>query len=176
MEKFCEEQLNSQTVYNGKIFSVSHDEVRLPNDKKSFRDVVHHNGGVVIAALDGDSVILVKQYRYCIGEELFELPAGKLDKEGETPLDAAKRELTEETGYSAKNWIDLGFIYSSPGFSSEKLYLFLAMDLVKTQQNLEEDEFIEIYKYTLDEVKQMIKEGKIKDAKTICALMRAVSV
>lgn len=130
--EFKEKTLDSQMMYDGRIIKVYKDNVELADGKKSFREVVRHSGGVVILAFkDEDTILLVKQYRYPIGEIVLELPAGKLEK-GEDPFEAAKRELEEETGYCANKWTDLGYINTSPGFSDEKLYLYLAQDLEYT--------------------------------------------
>ena len=160
-------------MYDGRIIKVYKDNVELADGKKSFREVVRHSGGVVILAFkDEDTILLVKQYRYPIGETVLELPAGKLEK-GEDPFEAAKRELEEETGYCANKWTDLGYINTSPGFSDEKLYLYLAQDLEYTHCHPDEGEIIQAFEYKYDDVLKMIDNGEINDAKTICGLMRA---
>ena len=160
-------------MYDGRIIKVYKDNVELADGKKSFREVVRHSGGVVILAFkDEDTILLVKQYRYPIGETVLELPAGKLEK-GEDPFEAAKRELEEETGYCANKWTDLGYINTSPGFSDEKLYLYLAKDLEYTHCHPDEGEIIQAFEYKYDDVLKMIDNGEINDAKTICGLMRA---
>lgn len=174
MEEFFEKQTDSKIVYRGKIIDVTKDEVLLCNGKTAQRDVVHHKGGVAIVAIQENKILLVKQYRYPIQDVLLELPAGKLDKENETPLITAKRELKEETGFSAAKWQELGFVYSTPGFSNEKLYLFLAKELIQGEQNLEDDEFIKYEFFDILKIKEMIKSNKITDAKTICAITRAL--
>ena len=176
MENLKEKQLNSQEIYNGKVFRVTHDEVELANEHKSFRDVVHHNGGVVIVAENDNKILMVQQYRYATKEALYELPAGKLDKQGEDVLSAAKRELEEETGYNADIWESLGYIWTSPGFCSEKLYLFKASNLTFKGQHLDEGEILNYLSIEKDKVFNMIKSGEINDAKTICALMRAYKI
>ncbi|MBQ8887757.1 MAG: NUDIX hydrolase [Candidatus Gastranaerophilales bacterium] len=176
MENLKEKQLNSQEIYSGKVFRVTHDEVELANDYKSFRDVVHHNGGVVIVAEKDNKILMVQQYRYATKQALYELPAGKLDKQGEDVLSAAKRELEEETGYNAQNWESLGYIWTSPGFCSEKLYLFKASNLTFRGQHLDEGEILNYLSIEKDKVFNMIKTGEINDAKTICALMRAYKI
>ena len=173
MENFEEKFINSQKIYDGKVFKVTKDDVKLSNGSLKFREVVHHRGGVVIAAIKDDKILLVRQFRYPTGQTLTELPAGKLDKEGETVLDAAKRELEEETGYIAKKWTDLGFIWTTPGFCSEKLYLFKAEDLTFAGQKPDEDEIINYFEADKNLVFEMIKTGKINDSKTICAISRA---
>lgn len=176
MENLKEKQLNSQEIYSGKVFRITHDEVELSNGYKSFRDVVHHNGGVVIVAEKDNKILMVQQYRYATNEALYELPAGKLDKQGEDVLSAAKRELEEETGYNAQNWESLGYIWTSPGFCSEKLYLFKASNLTFKGQHLDEGEILNYLSIEKNKVFNMIKTGEINDAKTICALMRAYKV
>lgn len=171
--EFKEKTLDSQMMYDGRIIKVYKDNVELADGKKSFREVVRHSGGVVILAIkDYDKILLVKQYRYPIGETVLELPAGKLEK-GEDPFEAAKRELEEETGYCANKWTDLGYINTSPGFSDEKLYLYLAQDLEYTHCHPDEGEIIQAFEYKYDDVLKMIDNGEINDAKTICGLMRA---
>lgn len=171
--EFKEKTLDSQMMYDGRIIKVYKDNVELADGKKSFREVVRHSGGVVILAFkDEDTILLVKQYRYPIGETVLELPAGKLEK-GEDPFEAAKRELEEETGYCANKWTDLGYINTSPGFSDEKLYLYLAQDLEYTHCHPDKGEIIQAFEYKYDDVLNMIDNGEINDAKTICGLMRA---
>ena len=173
MEKLFEKTLDTTEIYSGKVFNVTHDEVELCDGYKSFRDVVHHNGGVVIVAEVDNKILMVQQFRYPTKEILYELPAGKLDKQGEDVLSAAKRELEEETGYIAQNWESLGFIWTSPGFCSEKLYLFKASNLSFKGQHLDEGEILNYLSIEKEEAFNMIKTNKINDAKTICALMRA---
>ncbi len=172
MTKFFEKTLTSETVYKGKIFDIKHDEVELSNGAKSFRDIVVHPGGVVIVAEKNNKIILVKQYRYAISEAIFELPAGKLEY-GEDPFEAAKRELREETGYFATDWDSLGYINPSAGICNEKLYLYKAKITDFVGQAPDENEIIDYLEFDKNEVFDMIKNGKINDAKTICGLMRA---
>lgn len=172
-----EKTLTSDVVYDGKIITVYKDEVELSTGKTSFREVVEHSGGVVILALckkDGvEKVLMVKQFRYPLKHALLELPAGKLEK-GEDPFEAAKRELKEETGYIAEKWQDLGYVFTSPGYSDEKLYLYKAEDLEFVGECPDEGEILIEYEYTIDEIKKMIKNNEITDAKTICAVMRGL--
>ena len=173
MMKMTETMLDTSEIYRGKVFTVTRDNVELSNNKKTIREVVHHNGGVVIAAETDNKILMVKQFRYPTGEVLYELPAGKLDKENEEIFNAAKRELEEETGYIAKNWQNLGFIWTSPGFCNEKLYLYKASDLTYKGQKLDEGEILDYVAIDKEEVFNMIKDGRINDSKTIAALMRA---
>lgn len=173
MKELFEKKLNSTEIYKGKVFTITCDDVELSDGYKSKREVVHHSGGVVIVAQTDNKILMVRQFRYATKEALYELPAGKLDKQGEDILSAAKRELEEETGYNAKNWESLGYIWTSPGFCSEKLYLFKASDLTFKGQHLDEGEVLDYLSIDKEEVFKMIKSGEINDAKTICALMRA---
>ncbi len=173
MEKLFEKTINSQEIYNGRVFRITRDDVELSDGYKTTREVVHHRGGVVIASEKEGKILMVKQFRYPTKEVLYELPAGKLDKAGEEILDAAKRELEEETGYTANTWEPLGFIWTSPGFCSEKLYLFKASDLTQTHQHLDEGEVLDYIAIDREEVFKMVKDGRINDSKTISALMRA---
>ncbi len=170
---FEEKTLNSKVVYEGKVITVLKDDVVVSDGHKSFREVVLHSGGVVIVALkDDDTILLVKQYRYPLKSVNIELPAGKLEY-GENPDDASKRELEEETGYCAKVWKALGYINTTPGICTEKLYLYSAKDLEFIGEHPDEGEIIKCYEYKISEVFEMIKSGEINDAKTICALTRA---
>lgn len=169
---FEEKTITSEYVYRGRVIDVKRDEILIPNGHESDREVVEHSGGVVIIALDGDKIPLVRQYRYPIKSVSLELPAGKLEK-GENPDSAAKRELREETGYVSEDWQSLGYIYTSPGFCDEKLYLYFATNLIFKSQNPDEDEIIQCEEYSIDEVLSMIDNGIINDSKTICAIMRA---
>lgn len=171
--KFEEKTLSSECVYDGKIMKVCRDDVEIATGKKSFREIVHHSGGVVIAALkDENTILAVKQFRYPLKQTIVELPAGKLEI-GENPDLAAARELEEETGYKAKNWKSLGFIYTSPGYSDEKLHLYLATDLEFVGEHPDDGEILKVYEFPLDNFIEDVKNGKISDAKTVCAIMRA---
>ena len=128
---FEEKTLDSKIVFDGRIVKVFNDDVKLSDGTKAFREVVKHSGGVVILAIKENKILMVKQFRYPMKEVMLELPAGKLEK-GEDPFLAAKRKLEEETGYCANKWTDLGFVYTSPGYSDEKLYLYKAEDLYYT--------------------------------------------
>ncbi len=172
MDKYCEKTLSSEIVYNGRVFNVKKDNVELSDGYKTTREVVLHNGGVVIVAEYDNKIVLVRQCRYAVSDVLLELPAGRLEKD-EEPLAAAKRELTEETGFKAAKWTDLGFICTSPGFTSEKLYLYLAQDLEFVKQNPDVGEIIDYELFPIAEIEAMIKNNIINDAKTICGLMRA---
>jgi len=173
MAELFEKTLSSEKIYDGKVFRVTKDIVKLSNGEQTLREVVHHNGGVVIAAEKDGKILFVKQYRYPAQSAIYELPAGKLDKGNEDILSAAKREFEEETGYTANKWEAMGFVWSSPGFCSEKLYLFKASELSYKSQNLDEDEILDCIAIEKDKVFDMIKSGEINDSKSISAIMKA---
>lgn len=164
--------IKSETVFNGKVFDVRVDEIQY-NDtgNKSFRQVaVHPGGAVVVPVKDDGKIILITQYRYPHNEVVLELPAGKLEK-GEDPMECAKRELTEETGYSAKEITKLGKIFTTPGFCSEVLHIYLAKGLKAGNHAREEgEEDIQLVELSLDEIEEKIKSGEIVDAKTISGI------
>lgn len=169
---FAEKTIHSETVFTGRVVKVYKDDVELSDGTKSFREVVRHSGGVVILAVKDTKILMVKQFRYPMKEVLLELPAGKLEQ-NEDPFKAAKRELEEETGYCANKWTDLGFVYTSPGYSDEKLYLYKAEDLEFTQCHPDDGEILEPLEIEINEIMKMIGNGEINDAKTLCALMRS---
>ena len=170
--EFTEKTINSQLIFDGRVVKLYKDKIELPTGQESLREVVKHSGGVVIFARKEDKVLLVKQFRYPMKEVLYELPAGKLEI-GEDPFEAAKRELEEETGYCANKWTDLGYVYTSPGYSDEKLYLYMAEDLEFTHCHPDEGEILQALEYSYEDVLKMIANGEINDAKTLCAIMRA---
>lgn len=170
---FEEKTLSETKSFDGKFIKASTYDVELANGQKAIREVMHHPGGVVVVAQkDENTILMVKQYRYPIKQVSLELPAGRLEP-GENPDLAIKRELEEETGYVAKTWKSLGYIYTTPGICDEKLYLYYATDLKFKKQNPDVGEIIEFYEYKISDVFNLIKNGEINDAKTICALTRA---
>jgi ADP-ribose pyrophosphatase len=166
--------LSSRESYRGPVFCVTTDEVIEPTGVRARRDVVHHTGSVVILAVDESSgdphVLLEKQYRHAAGRFLLELPAGRID-EGEKPLKAAKRELLEETGYSARSWKRILHFWASPGFVAEAMSLFLARGLRPGAAQPEDDEVIELKLVPLEKAVSMIFKGTIQDAKTIAGVL-----
>ena len=170
MNRDQHETYKRKAVFEGKVVRLYLDQVRLPNGRDVEREVVLHWGAVGMLPLDGDDgVYLVRQYRHATGEDLLEIPAGKL-LPGEDPLECAKRELMEEIGYSATEWIKLAFFYTSPGFSDEMLHLYLARNLEEGIACPEEDEFLEIVHLPLAEALAMVARGEIKDSKTVAGL------
>jgi len=168
-----EKTLSSLSIFNGQIIQVRKDTVLLQNGNTSTREIVSHPGGVAILPIDDQKrVTLVRQFRKPLESTLLEVPAGKLDG-GEDPYTCAVRELKEETGFTAKTILPLGFAYLSPGFCDEKIHLFIAKDLEKGAMQLDEDEFLSLETYPLKELITWVEEGKILDAKSIILLLRA---
>ncbi len=171
MELF-EKTLDSDVKFDGRILKLKVDSVQLPDGSASSREVVCHNGGAGILPLSKDgNVALVKQFRYPYKEVIYEIPAGKIDA-GETPYQAVERELFEEVGGKSDNIIDLGIIYPSPGYTNEKIYIFLAQNTIFEQQKLDEGEFLEVEYFDFDKVLEMIEQNIIKDSKTIIAVLK----
>ncbi len=168
--------LKSKVSFQGKVFSVVTDKVTEPGGVTSTRDVIRHNGSVVILAVDTSenpadpSILLERQYRYAAGQFLLELPAGRIEP-GEAPLAAAKRELIEETGFRARRWSRLVRYYASPGFLSETMQVFLAEDIRPGIAQPEEDEKISLHPVPLSELLAQIHAGKILDGKTILSVL-----
>ena len=170
--ELTETKLSGHTVYHGRIVNIHMDEVRLPNGKTSQREIVEHPGGVVILPLDERmQVVTVTQYRYAMGMAMTELPAGKLEA-GEDPFEAAKRELSEECGLTADNFIDLGVVYATVGYDSEKIYLWAATGLHEVKQHLDAGEFLDVVKMPFDKALGLVMDGTIKDSKTQVALLK----
>lgn len=167
---FKEKTITSKTIFSGKVINLRIDEVETVNNNVATREIVEHNGGVGIVALDGDKILLVKQYRRPFDEAVLEIPAGKLEK-GEEPLSCAFRELEEETGYKTNELKLITVIYPTPGFCTEKLYIYFTDKLIKSKTNFDEDEYLELYRYSLTEAIDMIKNAEIKDAKTIIGIL-----
>ena len=167
-----EQTLDRRLIFDGKVIRVTLDTVRLENGDTSMREVVHHHGGACIMPVtDNGEVYLVRQFRYALGEEMWELPAGKLEA-GEDPFEAAKRELEEECGVTADEYIPLGCIYPTVGYDSEKIHIWIARGLHATRQHLDEDEFLDVHKLPFDQVLQMVLDNTIRDSKTVAAVLR----
>jgi ADP-ribose pyrophosphatase len=165
-----EKTMKCDRIYEGKIINLRIDTVELPEKKYSKREIVEHPGGVGIVPVTEDNcVVLVKQYRKAINRIILEIPAGKLEV-NEEPRETAIRELKEETGYEADELKYLLEFYTSPGFSNEKIYLFLASGLKEGLQELDDGEYCEIEKYDIEELFKMIHRGEIIDSKTIIGI------
>ena len=168
-----EEQIDSKTLFEGNILKLSVDTVKLPDGRHATREMVTHPGAVGIVPITQDGkFVLVRQYRYPIGQITLEIPAGKLEA-GEEIDACAKRELVEETGFIAGQMKKVTAIYTTPGFSNEIIHLYVARDLKKTQQHLDDDEFINVEYYSPQEIKQFIKNSVICDAKSLVGLLMA---
>ena len=170
--KLFEKTLDSDMVYDGKIIKVYRDDALLPNGMTAHREVVHHIGAVAVLAIDKDeNAYFVNQYRYPVQKELFEVPAGKMEL-GEIPLECAKRELKEECGVEAEKWTELGPIYTTPGFTDEIIWLFVAEELSEVNQQLDDDEFLNVEKLPLKDVFDKVVKGTVPDAKTQILVLR----
>ncbi|MFD1176279.1 NUDIX hydrolase [Paenibacillus puldeungensis] len=168
-DKLKETTVSTKPVFTGKVISLQIDTVQLPDGALATREIVKHPGAVAVLALRNDRLLLVDQYRQAMGRCELEIPAGKLEK-GEDPMEAAKRELQEETGYRCDKITHLHSFYTSPGFADEIIHLYWTDQLTAGEMALDEDEFIEVYEVTLEEAQQYIIEGRIADAKTIMAV------
>jgi len=167
-----EKTLSVKEIFKGHVVRLTLDQVELENGETSLREVVHHRGGACIAALtDQKEIYLVRQYRYALGQELWELPAGKLE-EGEDPFEAAQRELEEECGLRADIFLDLHPFYPTVGYCSEVIYTWLARGLHPVPMHLDEDEFLTPQKMPLDTIYRMILDGEIRDGKTVAAVLK----
>lgn len=167
---YCEKTVHSRNIFEGNVLKLRVDEVLLPDGGTSTREIITHNGGVGIVAAVHKNIILVKQFRKPIEKAILEIPAGKL-KLDEDPLDCALREMEEETGFKPQGLKHLVTLYPSPGFSSEKLYIYVAEGLAPGTLNRDRDEFMDVEYVDIDEAIAMIKDGRIKDAKTICGIL-----
>ncbi|SHH44566.1 NUDIX domain-containing protein [Thermosipho atlanticus] len=169
-----EHTLKSKEIFKGILLHVKKDEVLLSNGRKSVREYVLHPGAVAVVPITEDNkVVFVKQYRYPVKRVLLEIPAGKFDSPNEDPLECAKRELKEETGFLAEEFIYLGYIYTTPGFSNEIIHIYLARNLQKGEMNTDEDEIIELEYKDLNVAINECINGKITDAKTIAGIFKA---
>ena len=162
-------KIKRKHIFKGKVFNIYEDDILNHHNNPSIREMVDHSGGVGIIAYQNDDIILIKQYRYAIDQWIYEIPAGKLEL-NENPNEAAIRELKEETGYHANHLESLGMMYPTPGYSNEKIYLFLATDLEEGEPSFDRDEWIVTEHVQLSEAIKMIENHQILDAKTIIAI------
>lgn len=159
--------------YRGTLFSFVSEDVTLPNGSRTELAMVRHPGSTAVVPLfDDNAVLMERQYRHAVQDYLLEIPAGTMES-GELPLDCARRELEEETGYVAEEFIELSKVLILPAYSDEKIYVYLARDLTLTHQNLDNDEIIDVVKYPIADAMRMIDEGQITDALTILSLQMA---
>lgn len=177
MEQFhdlTEQKTGSQEIFDGAIVHLFKDTVRLPNGNAATREVIRHIGAVAVIPVDADGrVIVEKQFRYPLNRVVTEIPAGKLDSFTEDRLSAAQRELREETGYTAAEWIFLGDYYPTPAYCDEKITLYLARGLAQGQRHLDEDEFLNFEAVPLAQLVEDVMAGRITDGKTQVAILKA---
>ena len=164
-----EKTITSEQIYQGRVVSLKKDTVLCPNGEESLREIITHRGGVGILIKVDDKFIIEKQFRYALGKEIYELPAGKLE-EGEEPLEAAKRECLEETGYQPLEMIHLGDMSPTCGYSTEIIHFYYCPKSVKQERHLDSDEVIDLMYLSLEEIEQMIKEDQIIDSKILAVL------
>ena len=174
MSNLIEKQISREEIFKGVALHVVKDEILLPDGKKSVREISLHNGAAaVIPILSDGRVLMERQFRYAHGKVMLEIPAGKLDTPDESPLEAAKRELLEETGAVAEKYTYLGAIAPSPALIDEVIHVYMAEELSFGERKLDEGEFLDIEYYTLDELYRMVMKGEITDAKTQIAILKA---
>lgn len=172
--ELTEKILSEEYAFKGRIINLRVDEVKLPDGSVSTREVIEHNGGIGVIPIDDEgNTYVVEQWRAPYKKAIFEIPAGKRDGD-EQPLDGGKRELKEEIGATAKEWINLGELYPSPGYCGEIIYLFLARGLDFSSQKLDEGEFLNVHKLPFEELIKKIMNNEISDAKTIAAALKAL--
>jgi ADP-ribose pyrophosphatase len=166
-----EERVDSEEVYPGKLFQVYRDRVRLPDGKETTREIVRHPGSVAIIPRQADGrIVLVRQFRYVTGRELWEIPAGTMDKPGEDSLSGARRELSEEAGLKAQRWTTLGSAYLMPGYCDERMTFFLAEELSATEAHAEMDESFNVNPFDIHDLQVLRSTGELQDAKTLLGL------
>lgn len=171
-----EKQLSSRSVYQGKLLHVREDRVELPNGQQATREYIEHPGAVVvIPLLANGEVVMERQFRYPLRRDVYELPAGKIDR-GEPPLACGQRELLEETGYIAKQWRFVATIHPCIGYSDESMSLYLAEDLLLGEHNRDGDEFLEIFSMPLADALEWVRSGRITDVKTVIGLFWAEKI
>ena len=176
-EKLVEKKIATEEIFEGFVLHVQKDTIELPNKKTATRELIRHIGAVCVVPVTEDGKVIVeRQFRYPIDQVITEIPAGKLDSSTEDRLEAAKRELREETGYTADSWTDIGIYYPAAAYSDEKITMYLARGLHKGEQELDEDEFLNVTKRPIEELVDEIVSGKITDGKTQVAILKAYTI
>jgi ADP-ribose pyrophosphatase len=167
-------KINKRTkIHEGRVFTLTRENITLENGVTTDLDVLRHPGASAILPMpDAETLVLIRQYRPAIGSYIWEIPAGTLEL-GEAPLACAKRELSEETGFSGNTWQKLGEITPLPGYSDERIHIFLATDLRAAEQNLDSDEILKVREIPFTQAKEMIHKGDIQDSKTIAGIFLA---
>ena len=177
LSRLAEKQTASENIFDGVILHVKRDTVALPNGSPAVREVIRHIGAVcVIPVLDNGDVIMERQYRYPLDRVILEIPAGKLDAPDENRLSAIQRELREETGYTADRWTVIGDFHPAPAYSDEYITMYLAQGLHKGRQDLDADEFLDVYTVPLEDLVRDVMDGKISDAKTQVCVLKAARI
>ena len=176
-ENLAEVKTGSEEIFDGIILHVFKDTVQLPNGNPATREVIRHVGAVgVVPVTDDGKVIVEQQFRYPLDQVITEIPAGKLDSFAEDRLSAAKRELEEETGYTAKEWVELGDYYPTPAYCDERITLYLARGLAQGQRHLDEDEFLNFKAIPLADLVEDVMAGRITDGKTQVAILKVARI
>ena len=176
MKDLSERRLSSRLVYDGRLLKVRSDTVRLPDGASAEREYIEHPGAVaVLAVTDAGELVIERQFRYPLGRDMFEIPAGKIDP-GEDPLATARRELQEETGYTAAEWTHVATINIAIAYSNEHIEIYLARGLRHAQAKLDDEEFLEVFTLPLTTALAWVREGKITDSKTVAGLFWAEKI
>lgn len=177
LEELGEKKVASERIFSGVILNVMKDSVELPDGKIRGRELIRHVGAVcVVPVTDDGRIIVERQYRYPIDQVITEIPAGKLDSKQEDRLEAAKRELREETGITADEWTDMGIYYPAAAYSDEKITMFMARGLHSGERDLDPGEFINVYEVPVEELLEEVMSGKITDGKTQAAVLKAARI
>ena len=177
LARLAEKRISTEDIFDGVILHVKRDMVALSNGSSAVREVIRHIGAVcVIPVTENNEVIMERQYRYPLDRVILEIPAGKLDAPDEDRLSAIKRELREETGYTADEWTELGDFQPAPAYSDEYITMYMARGLHKGERHLDEDEFLDVYTIPLAELVQDVMEGRISDAKTQVCILKAARI
>ncbi len=171
-----EKTLKSETIYEGPIFTITHDTVELENGNEAIRDVLIHHGGVcVIPVTENNEILMVKQFRYPFRTVTLEVPAGKLEK-GEDHAECGKRELLEETGCTCEEYTYLGEMFPTPAYNTEITYMYMARGLSYEKQSLDPDEFLDVVKVPISEAVEKVMDGTIRDGKTQIVILKAARI
>jgi ADP-ribose pyrophosphatase len=176
VKDLSERRVSSRLVFDGKLLKVRRDTVRLPDGAAAEREWIEHPGAVaVLAVTDAGELVMERQFRYPLGRDMIEVPAGKIDP-GEDPLATARRELREETGYSAAEWTHVATIHLAIGYSNEHIEIYLAQGLTQDKARLDDEEFLEVFTLPLAKALGWVREGKITDSKTVSSLFWAEKI
>ena len=175
--RLTEKQASSEDIFDGVVLHVKRDTVTLSNGSTAVREVIRHIGAVcVIPVTENNEIIMERQYRYPLDRVILEIPAGKLDAANEDRLSAIKRELREETGYTADEWMEIGDFHPAPAYSDEYITMYLARGLHKGEQDLDADEFLDVYTVPLKDLVEDVMQGRISDAKTQVCILKAARI